>query len=292
MIRACLSILMMLVVLGCADRSSPTDSSITRTHTQHGVSIETRVASDEIGLADRIWVDDRVTWSDGHAPVFEPRDWIDTEWTLIDETSSPPEIQSGVYSMQRRSLIEPFLPGNYTIPAGVVRVLLDTETEPTLIANEPIEIEIVGVLPEQDSGELNAIPDVTRPIGDETTDKTPIIIAGAALALVSLGMVIVLLRRNTQTPPTRSVLEELRAIQSEPSISPGEGFERLGQVFDRMDSRLRSTTEFDQMIRVCDQARYSNTPNPSVRVSAQKMAGHALELLGDDPDSARDWGNA
>jgi hypothetical protein len=292
MIRACLSILMMLVVLGCADRSSPTDTSITRTHTEHGVTIETRVESNEIGLADRIWVDDRVTWSDRTAPVFEPRDWIDTEWTLIDETSSPPALQDGVYSIQRRSLIEPFLPGTYTIPAGVVRVTLDTDTEPTLIANEPIEIEVVGVLPEQDSGELNAIPDVTRPIADNKEDTIPIIIAGAALALVSLGMVIVLLRRNTQTPPVRSMLEELRSIQSDSSMSPGEGFERLGRVFDRMDSRLRSTTEFDQMIRVCDQARYSNTPNPSVRVSAQKMAGHALELLGDDSDSARDWGNA
>jgi len=296
MIRAliCMLIITLPPLSGCADPIPSVDTSVAQfaRDDESGVTLETRIDTDEIILADRIWVNDIATWTVSKQPVFEPRDWIDTQWTVIDETTSPPELRNGAYSIHRRTLIEPFLPGTYTVPASVVRVHNSPDAEPTLISTKPIEVQVLGVLTENDSGELNEIPDITQPLSSDHDGQTSIVIAGIAIAVVTLGFVIVMLRRNTNAHSARSVLELLRDIQSDPSIPTREGFERLGRIFDRLDPRLQSTTEFDQMIRVCDQARYSNSAEPSVRVTPQKMAEHALELLGDDDASVTRGGAA
>lgn len=296
MIRAltCMLIITLTPLYGCADPTPPTDTSVAQfaRDDESGVSIETRINTDEIILADRIWVDDIATWTVSKQPVFEPRDWVDTQWTVIEETTSPPELRDGVYSIHRSTLIEPFLPGTYTVPASVVRVHRSPDAEPTLVSTKPIEVQVLGVLTENDSGELNAIPDLTQPMSADHDGRASFVIAGIAIVVVSLGFVIVMLRRNTNAPTPRSVFELLRDIQSDPTISTHEGFERLGRIFDRLDPRLQSTTEFDQMIRVCDQARYSKSTEPGVRVTPQKMAEHALELLGDDVASVSRGGAA
>jgi hypothetical protein len=282
------------VLAGCADADPSTAEGVTRAvvNTEAGIELQTRVETDEIVLADRIWVEDLASWSDGLPPVFEPRDWDATEWTVIEEIGSPAMTVDGKLLIQRRTLIEPFLPGSYSIPGSVVRITAGSELDPLLMRTEPIGVQVTGVLADDDTGELNAIPDVTAPSAESPEDNTPMLIAVAVATVLVLSAVIVALRSNGQTPSSRSALELLREIQRDPSLDARDGFERLGRVFDRLDPRLRSTSEFEQMIHVCDQSRYGRSAEPSHRVTPQKMAGHALELLGDDSETILHGGKA
>jgi hypothetical protein len=284
----------LFVLCSCADTSPTTPEAITRTavSTETGVRLETRINTEEIVLADRIWVEDIATWNNGLPPVFEPREWIDTEWTVIETITSPSTSASDTYQIQRRTLIEPFLPGSYAIPAGVLRVRVEGAAEPILVSTEPIAVQVNGVLTDDDNGELNAIPDVTTPDEEASTDNTPIVIAIISVTVLVLSAVIVSLRSTGEASASRSVLEHLREIQRDDSIGPVEGFERLGRALDRLDPRLRTTTEFQQMIHVCDQSRYGTATQATHRVTPQKMAAHALELLGDDLGAIHDRGSA
>lgn len=278
-------VLCCVLIGACADPSPTPDTGVTRTVSDDvsGVTLVTRIEMDEIILADRIWVVDTVSWSGEHVPAFEPRDWEETDWTLIDQTESVPELRNSKYHLERRTLIEPFLPGTYTIPSCVISVVSDEGTDSVVVQNESIEVDVLGVLSDQDSGELNAIPDTGAPPTNEQDKSPALIIVLGSIALVSISILVVILKPRGHRGKSDSALDLLHRVRSDSSMSAREGFSLIGEAFDMLDDRLRDTTEFHQMIRVCDEARYSQARGTKQRVSPQSMATHALELLGDTP---------
>ncbi len=283
---ACILALVTAFLVGCSDTAPPPDTSVTRSVTDNatGVILTTRIENDEIVLADRIWVIDLASWSSGQTPTFEPRDWEKTDWSMIDQSISIPEIRDGVYQIERRTLIEPFLPDTYIIPPCEIKVLTDTHEEPVIVQNDPIEVEVVGVLSDQDSGELNAIPETGEPPTDEDEQSHILVIVLAAIGLVSIAILFMVVRPRGAQGNRESAIDLLLRVRSDTSIPVHDAFELIGKSFGMLDEGLRNTTEFQQMIRVCDEARYSPRDEMTQRVTPQNMAKHALELLGETPD--------
>ncbi len=272
---------------GCAKPQS-TETQTVRTSAEdsaHGILLSTEIRASEIGIAERLWVTDTCAWVSGEQPVFEPREWDTTEWTVIGTIAEPVRLDEGRYLLQRRTHIEPFLPGTYEIPPAVIRYESEDQPEPRLLAADPLRIDILGVLPDGDEGELNAIADASIP-PDPNASESRMVWGGVALVLVIIsGGILYMLRTGTPRNLNRTVFHELNAICQRSDADPREGYERLARVLDRIDPRLRSTSEFAEMIRLCNQARFSATPNIRAHSSPQRLAAHALELLGHDAPS-------
>jgi hypothetical protein len=269
---------------GCA-KPQGNESPAIRTSAEDApntVTLTTETRAGEIGIAERLWVIDTVSWASIGQPVFEPREWDVTEWTVIDTIEAPARLVDDRYLRERRTQIEPFLPGTYEIPAAVIRYETPDAREPVLLTADAIAVEVQGVLPDEDEGELNAIADASIPSDPDANDAR-LIWGGVILVLVIIsGGVLYVLRTSTPRASNRTLFQELNAISQSKDPDPRAGYERLSRVLERIDPRLRSTSEFAEMIRVCDQARFSAAPDIRVHTAPQRLAAHALELLGHD----------
>jgi hypothetical protein len=290
MMRATAPLLTLLIALhlmspiGCSRAPATTQGdAIERTIADpaSGVELTMRVEQDAIGIADRVWVTTHWTWGDGQRVVLSTPDWLVSDWTLI-ETIEEPASRSGVrYSAHRRDLLEPFLPGVYSIPSGVLRIESDDIAEAIELTLEPIDILVEGVLPDSDLGELNPIAELALPDEPQQTSTQPLLIIGIGASGVLALVILLVLRRSGRVDEPVSIYEQLSHISNDPSIGDDEGFDRLGRVFDQIDPRLRQTSEFAEMIRACDRARYA--PEPDAHASPARIARHTLELLGHEP---------
>lgn len=272
---------------GC-DKPQGTETEAVRTSAEdsaNAVTLTTETRASEIGIAERLWVIDTCAWASIDQPVFEPREWDATEWTVIDSIESPVRFEGDRYMLERRTQIEPFLPGTYEIPPAVICYESAESPEPALLAVGPLAIEVQGVLPDEDDGELNAIADASIPADPEARD-TRLIWGAIILVLVIIsGGFLYILRTGKPRAVRRTVFHELNAICQSSDDDPRAAYERLSRVLERIDPRLRSTSEFAEMIRVCDQARFSAAPDIRAHTAPQRLAAHALKLLGHDAPS-------
>lgn len=253
---------------------------------ERGVELVTRVDSDEILLADRVWVEDTARWAGDLRPIFEAREWDAAGWTTIELVLEPPELRAGVYTLRRRTLVEPFLPGDYQIPPCVLRVP-DATTEPALLSTGSIPVRVVGVLGASDSGELSPIPELGTVPEEERASPAPLLV-GIAVASVLAGLgVLTVMRIRHGEVGIPSPIEELGRIEQDDEASERESYQRLGRVLDALDPTLRATSEIERMIRVCDQARYSEEPMPGQGINPRMMAAHARRLLAPPHSSSR-----
>lgn len=265
---------------------SPEQIAVTAEDTQSDVRVTTRIASSEIEIADRIWVTDTSTWESSSPPAFEPRAWDETEWTVIETVTDPIAQREGLYSLERRTLLEPFLPGAYEIPPAVVRLRGgEQDDDPRLLATETIPVSVLGVLPDEDEGELNPIADAMVPDEPAGNDRVYLWLGLGALVIAIAGGLLYAFRTGTSLGPRQSIAGELQSVRDSKGADTAAEYERLARVFDRLDPRLRETSEFSEMIRVCEEARFSTSPQRGAMASPQRIAAHALELLGHDEPS-------
>jgi hypothetical protein len=280
MMRIVFVILLLLPLSACTPSSPDSDASIEQSNADNssGTRISMSVPRSQISIAERVWIIDTCVWSDGTPRTFVERDFSKTDWALIETTTEPMRLGQSEYSIVRRSLIEPFLPGDYSIPPASVRV---DETE-QVVSTEPISVGVLGVLTDEGAGDLNAIAEFTvAPDADQ--DRSRILWIGfvAGAGLIALA-VYVSLRKTTDI--SRSIFDELAIIRDDQEAN-SDGYDRLGRVLDRLDPRLKNTTEFAEMIRLCDQARFAPDQERRVQMPPHRVAGHALELLGHDASS-------
>lgn len=273
------------LVSGCQRDASdqPTPVSVSAQDPHSDVRLMTEAPASEISIADRLWITDRCTWETSAPPSFEPRSWGDTDWTVIETINDPIVHRDGTYTLERRTHIEPFLPGNYEIPAAAVRLTLDEEAEePKLLRTDSIEVAVLGVLPDEDRGDLNPIADATIPDEPDQTSLPYLWIGLGSLTLVIAGGVLYAASTSKNTGMPHSIADELEAIREGKLSGTQDAYERLLRIFDKLDTRLRSTSEFAEMIRACEEARFSGSPQRGAIASPQRIAAHALDLLGHD----------
>lgn len=297
MIHVAMSMLLGLVLLvnaGC-QRAPVTQSSGSASYSSlepiTGTRIETALASSELSIADRLWVTTTWYWQDGVAPTLHAPDFASQGWVVIESIYSELSRDDRGYFAQHRVLLEPFLPGVYTVPTSQLRVESSMLDEPVVLEiDQMMTIRVLGVLPSNDTGMLNPLAPPTVPDSPTRESNTPLLITIGCVAVFAGITVLYLRRRRIQTGDL-SIHEQLLQIRDRQDIQRDHAFQLLERVYDRLDPRLRGTTEFAGMISVCEQARYAADSAPLANPS--KLAAFTLELLGDDcSDAAGEGGHA
>lgn len=286
------TLLTLSLSFGCSNRNSESPAA----HIEHtneepttSTQLSMRVDSDRMGLADRVWVETTWSWVDGTGVLIVSPDWESSNWTLIDTIEVPVSRSGDRYSASHRALIEPFLPGSYLIPSPVLHIESESNDEPFELTVEAFTIEVEGVLPEQDVGELNPIAELTPAAQDDQPSNQRWIwwVAGAGLLALS---VLVLVLRSSSIEKQDTIFQQLSRIESDPELDEQAAFEMLDRAFQFLDPRLRQTSEFAEMISECDQARFAE--HSDTRATPARLARHALELLGHDSGDTRSGGGA
>jgi hypothetical protein len=287
-----LSILSLLLLVACSGTTAPDSDGVQQTVSDpdSGVTLTSSIDADEIVIAERIWVHDRWTFPQGYSAEFIPRDWSASDWSVVQTIEDPMRIEGDGFVVERRVQIEPFLPDDYSIPpAQLVITQTDTDT-PTTITTAPIAVSVLGVLPDEDDGALNPIADARVPNESEQGYTTLIVIAISFGVALIAAAVFLTLRRQSHEASGNSIYKELVAIRE--SKDSTQAFDRLARVFERLDPRLRTTSEFREMINACDRVRFGQSPQEANSTTAARMAQHALELLGHDSRGSAIGGEA
>jgi len=292
-------VFVLLTLLNAGCERAPTDDT-SDTVIQSAVepmtetSLETKIDRTQLSVADRIWVTTTWHWLDDQlvndvVVTLEDPDWAAADWSLIESITTQPTRDERGYWAQRRVLLEPFLPGDYTIPTSRLLIessLLDTPVE--LSIERPISVHVSGVLPESDAGALNPLAPPALPTETDSKPNTMLIIGvSAALAIVAC-VVIIYVRLQHAPTSSLSVHDQLVQIRDQQNLQRDHAFVLLERAFDRLDPRLRQTTEFAGMIRACERARYAPESDP--HTSPSRLAAFTLELLGDDAHPGRQDG--
>ena len=280
----CFILLVMIAAVhpGCADHASADSPAVRQSASDpvSGATLTTSIETAEISLAQRLWVVDHWTFPDAYRAELTQRDWSQSDWSVVQVTEEPMQLRDGQLKVIRRVQIEPFLPGDYMIPAVTLSITGDRDQSPTTISTEPIQVTVLGVLTDDDKGALNPIADAQVP-ADTEQNQPGLLWAGIAFGVALLaGGVYLLLHRSSEVTRSPSIYQELRTISD--STDQQHGFERLARVFERLDPRLRSTSEFREMINACDRARFGQEPTPPEWATPARIARHALQLLGHD----------
>lgn len=285
-------VLLTLLSAGCerAPSDDTTDGVIqSAVEPMTETSLETMIDRTQLSLADRIWVTTTWHWSGDVNATLEDPDWADADWSLIESITTQPTRDERGYWAQRRVLLEPFLPGDYTIPTSRLLIessLLDTPVE--LSIERPISVHVSGVLPESDAGALNPLAPPALPTETDSKPNTLLII-GVSAALAIIACVVIIYVRLQHAPASSlSVHDQLVQIRDQQNLQRDHAFVLLERAFDRLDPRLRQTTEFAGMIRACERARYAPESDP--HTSPSRLAAFTLELLGDDAHPDRQDG--
>lgn len=254
---------------------------------QSGAKLRVQTERDEIGIADRIWVEAEWTWTGAASVTLMPPDWGEHDWTLLETVESPTTRTAEGYIGSTRWLIEPFLPGEYAIPSPVL--LVQHTESPRELSIEPLTIRVEGVLPEGDTGELNPIAAPTLP--DQADESIAPIWIGVLATLVLLAVLVLwIIRRATDHPETETIYTQLQRISSDNQLDREHAYQMLDRVLARLDPRLRQTSEVAELIRECQRARFASHHEP--RVTPARIAQHALELLGHEGDSSKSGSTA
>lgn len=121
--------------------------------------------------------------------------------------------------------LDPFLPGDYVLPALSVRILNATGQEEKLVTAE----EKIAVLPVIPAGEKTpALRDIASVLAIPA-ERTPWLIGGGLLALAALIALFLLLRRRKGTaalpaplPPHEEALRALKALLAQDLLARGQ----------------------------------------------------------------------
>lgn len=252
---------------------------------ESGTRLRVQTAQDTIGIADRIWIEAQWSWTSATSVSLGAPDWKAHDWTLVETIESPTTRTDDGYTDSIRWLIEPFLPGAYTVPSPVLLVdYTDTQRE---IRVDPMTVRVNGVLPDQDTAELNPVAAPAFP--EQANGRVAPLWIGVIAVLVLLAVLVLwFVRGGEDTRETESVHSQLERIARDDQPDHEDAFEMLDRAFARLDPRLRETGEIADLIRECQRVRFAN--HHEVRVKPAHMARHALELLGHQPGRSHTGG--
>lgn len=278
-----------LLASGCRSGTgdAPTAGAESRaTDSDTRVVLTTSIDRTSIGIADRLTVHTGLSWEPPALPEITEPDWAQSGWTMIESTSTPVETRGGRMHQSYTYLIEPFLPGQYEVPAFSVVITPDRDSrETTTIQTEPLALSVTSVLGEDDAGKLSPVSATLSPtaVSSEERSGRGLVYAGIAAVLVcSVVVVLVLTRGEKKRANGDSIHDRLMQITTQSQgQSQGEqedGYARLWEVYARLDPRLRGTSEIQRLMALCERARFApgavQTPSPAM------LARHTLELLG------------
>ncbi|MDF1808801.1 MAG: hypothetical protein P1U42_03805 [Phycisphaerales bacterium] len=279
------TILTILLVSGCSKQtevSKLTGTEVKVSDPNSNVTLDVRTNQSEITIADRVQVVMELRWPEGIDARITDTKWDTLGWTLIEVLNSPvTKSDESLFTASFSYTLEPFLPGQYSIPQ-IEAVIIDLETQSeTRILTDPIELKVVGVLSVDDTGEL------TAPVGLFNPDEIPApgetksigyLVAGIVGIILVISIVWIFRKSSHTSKPTQSIYQQLKSIAQSTNSNDAESYRRLYRAIIQLDHRLLQTSEFGTLVEQCEVAIYSQ--DGFSEHSPQAMAKHTLELLG------------
>lgn len=288
MIRCLLIILITTMLAGCSpDAPSPLVGGIEAEafDPQSGVVILTQINDGEIASADRLRVEVRIQWASPVNVTLNEPDWAGEGWTRIDASQQPVQMTDSGFELTGSYLIEPFLPGEYTVPSFTAVITPHPDSESYELASPPIAVVVQSVLDSQDSGELDpsiGLLDPRAALPDQPNSKSLIYTIAGAMLISVLLVVWRLSRTSNRSGGQTSVFEQLQHVANGHDESESDAYNTLYNAFTRLDDRLQQTSEIRTLIEQCERARFSRSDtvsSPKI-LAPSAMARHTLELLG------------
>jgi len=222
-----------VMLAGCARTGSPAthggvDTEVT--DPKSSTVIHAHMAKDEIGAADRLTIHVHLRWSPPDAATLIEPDWSQSGWTLIDEYHDPVRMNDSGLEQTNTFLVEPFLPGDYSVPSFVAQIDTGPDKDTHELGTPAMSVHVVSVLGAKDSGALDP-PDGLL---DPSSIPTPPSHRNKALypmgaAVLVLGTLIVwrLTRSSDPIEASESVYMRLEQIANDSTKSESDGYVEL-----------------------------------------------------------------
>ncbi|MEO1511043.1 MAG: hypothetical protein AAFU70_03130, partial [Planctomycetota bacterium] len=237
--RGFLAILMASALVAC-ERSAPETAAVASEQVIEtgGVRVELTLDRDALSPVDLATV--RLRWSrpldplDVAARRGEPSQddvFTDAGWTVVERTEAPAIAVDGLVTREVAWRLEPFLPGEYEIPALELRF---DEGEEPLVVTETIPVVVADLLEAEagaDDPRLGAFRAAPEPAG--APDRTGLFVGlGAAGVAVTLVLVIAVTRKPRRRTASAAELRAEIERYAEGEASP--------EALERAESALRA----------------------------------------------------
>ena len=209
--------------------ASPSVTPASKTYESGSATATIEVSADSITVADRLEVAVEVVASEQQQVAFPDVEDKLGEFRVVDTRSDDPKLlDSGRVARRQTYVLEPFLPGQYEIPAleidlGGKGAEADSQQK---IKTDPIAIEVSSLLP--DSEEEPDIKEASGPVEMPGVDPRVYWLAGAAVLIAAAAGYLLWRRRRAKAqvqgappPPHEVAYRELDALLAEDFISRG-----------------------------------------------------------------------
>jgi hypothetical protein len=153
------ALLLLLLLAGCGGEQAVEEWAVTKSYESDGVVLTLKVDRDQISIADSVEVVLEALVPEGTDLQFPAREPKLGEFTQTGVKTEVPQLLADNKVLVRHSIaLEPFLPGDYEIPALTVKVGEEGE-----IATDPVPVAVLSVLPEG-AGEDVDIKEIAPPV--------------------------------------------------------------------------------------------------------------------------------
>lgn len=244
---------------------------VTASDDASGIAVQASVERIRIRTVDRAEVTLRLTRPVGLAVEVGEADWAGSGWEVVraegPDRSAGAGAVSGMIIEERRWTIEPFLDGEYTVPAFAVRAGDRVISTPAMV------VEVVSVLGAEDDGSMPEVAGVMLPEDGGVSAGTVLVVCVAVgLGCVALGW---WMRRDRARGAEVVVSdpELLRAV-AEGRIEGDAAMAALNGVLNRLGEERQAA----DLLRRCELARFGGA---GLGEDPRVMAREALAVLGD-----------
>jgi hypothetical protein len=255
-----------------SDESSATQNgAVERTVTQGPVTLTERLDHTQINVAQRVHLLLRASVPDGYALTMPSPGEKLGGFSIVESSNQPPALLYGRLVREVAFTLEPFLPGEYSIPAFEIGYQRQSGGANGSAKTEPVTIRVAALV--QDDAKLDPGP-IRGVIAPERVGSwaAPILGAIAGAGLIS-GAGIVAYRRHRKRPGGPTVAEQL---------------ELLGAQTERAEVSIREAC--DRGASLARRAAADRLPGAGAMTTEQLLVGAgALGLTSHEIDGLRDF---
>lgn len=231
-LAACL--LAVVMTTGCGKKEAtpekPASTGIEKVYERGPIKVTETIDRSEISIADTMELVLKADVEEGYEVEMPKFGEKLEQFGIVDFRETPPVLgEGGRVTMTRTYKLEPFLSGEYTVPAMTIKFKKSDETEQHEVETEALKVTVKSLLPE-DQANLQIKP-IAGPVELPRTDRWwPYAVLGAILLAVACGAAVYLWRRRHRAtaaaapriPAHELAFQQIEALLAEDLIGKGE----------------------------------------------------------------------
>jgi len=224
-------VLVLLVAASCAkkaEEAAPAPKPAEETAERGPARVTTRVDRDEITIAQRLTFEIEASLEEGLQAEFPKFGDKLEQFGIVEFKDAPPVLGADKRVVRKRAyVLEPFLSGDYVIPAMTIRFWKEGEPERHDIESKELKVKVTSLLPE-DAKNLQ-IGNIAGPVDLPRRIGWKFLAAGSAAVLAALVAVALWIWRRKKTqaqqappvPPHEIAFGALERLLAEDLIGQG-----------------------------------------------------------------------